>query len=262
MRNLQLDRPLVCFDLETTGTDIQRDRVVQIALVRLEPDGRRQIFRSLVHPGRAIPPEATAVHGISDADVAAAPGFDAILADVLSILEGADLAGFNVIKFDLPLLEAEILRAGGALDLAGRRLLDAMTIFHRQEPRNLEAAVRFYCGQAMDRPHDALADAEATLQVLDAQLERYADLPRDPAGLHEFCNRASGRFLDRNRKLRWNDAGEAVLAFGKHQGKTLQQMAADKSDRGYLEWMRGGDFSAEVKGIVAKALDGQFPRRA
>ena len=264
MQNLPLGRPLVCFDVETTGKDPQKDRIVQIALVRVEPGGGKSTFATLVNPERPIPAGATSVHGITDADVLTAPCFRQVVPDVERLLSGADLAGYNLIRFDLPLLEKEFQRAGAVLDLAGRRVIDAMTIFHRQEPRNLEAAVRFYCGQDLQGAHDALADTEATLAVLDAQLARYADLPRDAAGLHEFCNPDHDRFVDRTRKLRWNDAGEAELTFGKHQGKTLQQMATHPNDRNYLEWMRGqsSDFSAEVKAIVEQALSGRYPRRS
>jgi DNA polymerase III subunit epsilon len=261
MQNLQLDRPLVCFDLETTGIDVQQDRIVQVAMIRLEPGGKRRTYSTLVNPGRPIPAAATAVHGIDDAMVLTAPRFDQILDDVLRLLEGADLSGFNFIRFDLPLLEAEIARHGRVLDIRGRRLIDAMTIFHRQEPRHLEAAVRFYCGRELAGAHSAQADAEATLAVLDAQLARYPDLPRHPDGLHEFCNPDHGRFVDRARKFRWNNQDEAELVFGKHAGKTLRAMAADARDRGYLEWILGSDFAQEVKDIVRRALGGDFPTR-
>jgi DNA polymerase III subunit epsilon len=261
MQNLQLDRPLVCFDLETTGTDVRNDRIVQIALIRVETGGGRRTVATLVDPGRPIPPAATAVHGIRDHDVENAPPFARIRAEVEEILAGADLAGFNMVRFDLPMLEAEIERAGGKLDTAGRRLLDAMTIFHQKEPRTLEAAMRFYCGRELAGSHSAEADAAATLEVLDAQLARYTDLPRDPAGLHAVCNPDEGLFLDRTRKLRWSDAGEAVIAFGKHQGKTLRAMTAVPADRDYLKWMMSKDFSDEVKEILVKALSGVFPVR-
>ncbi len=264
MQNLPLDRPLVCFDVETTGKDPQKDRIVQIALIRVEPGGGKTTFTTLVNPERPIPPDATAVHGIGDADVLTAPRLGEVVPDIERLLAGADLAGYNLIRYDLPLLEQEFKRVGATLDLAGRRVIDAMTIFHRQEPRNLEAAMRFYCGRDFLNPHDALADTEATLAVLDAQLARYADLPRDAAGLHEYCNPSDERFADRTRKFRWNDAGEAALAFGKHEGKTLQQMATHPRDRDYLEWICGpsSNFSAEVKAIVEQALSGQFPRRS
>lgn len=261
MQNLQLDRPLVCFDLETTGTDPAKDRIVQIALVRLGPDGARRTFSTLVNPQRPIPPDATAVHGIRDEHVRSAPSFSQIRADVEAMLDGADLAGFNVLKFDLPLLEAEIRREGGAFAARGRRVVDAMVIFHRMEPRNLVAAVRFYCARDLVGAHSAEADALATLDVLDAQLARYPELPRDPAGLNAFCNPGGDRFVDRGRKFRWNEQGEAVFAFGKHEGKALRDMARNPQDRRYLEWMLGADFNDEVKAILRDALGGVYPVR-
>jgi DNA polymerase-3 subunit epsilon len=261
MQNLQLDRPLVCFDLETTGTDIASDRIVQIALVRVDPDGRRTTLSTLVHPQRPIPPEATAVHGIKDEHVRSAPPFSQIRAEVEEFVQGADLAGYNLVRFDLPLLEAEVQREGGRLDLRGARLLDAMVIFKKKERRDLTAAVQFYCGRSHEGAHTAEADTLATLDVLDAQLARYDDLPRDVAGLHEFCNQGFERFVDRTRKFRWTDAGEAAFNFGKHEGRTLAEMVGNPRDRSYLEWMLGKDFPEEVKGILRDALDGVLPRR-
>ncbi|MBE0566118.1 MAG: 3'-5' exonuclease [Krumholzibacteria bacterium] len=261
MRNLALDRPLVAFDLETTGVDVDRDRIVQIGLVRLEPGGTSRTWNRLVNPERPIPAEATAIHGISDDDVRDQPTFAQLTAEVETWLAGADLAGFNSTRFDLPLLQAELRRAGSALAFAGARHLDAMSIFHQMERRDLTAAYRFYCGKELTGAHDALADVTATLEVLDAQLERYAELPRDLDALHRFCNPDEGRFVDRTRKFIWNDEGEAVFTFGKVAGRTLQEVAAGRETRGFLEWMLGKDFSAEVKAIVRDALVGTFPRR-
>ncbi len=261
MKNLNLERALVGFDLETTGIDFDKDRIVQIALVRVEPDGRRSTFKTLVDPERPIPPQATAIHGIRDEDVAGAPTFARIRNEVEEMLKDADLAGFNSIRFDLPLLQAEVRRAGGMLDLRGVRHLDAMRIFHAKEPRDLTAACRFYCDRDLTGAHDALADVTATLEVLDAQLARYADLPREAAGLHAFCNPDEGKFLDVHRKLAWNDQGEAVLTFGKFQGRTLQQICALPDGRGYLEWVLGKDFGEDLKAILREALGGVFPRR-
>lgn len=261
MQNLDLDRPLVCFDLETTGTNVASDRIVQIALIRVEPDGGRRRFTSLVNPGRPIPPEASAVHGITDDHVRSAPRFRQVRPDVEEILHGADLAGFNITRFDLPLLETEIQRAGGTYSARGRRVIDAMTIFHRMEPRNLEAAVRFYCGAELPGAHSAEVDATATLEVLDAQLARYPDLPRDPEALHEFCNPGGDRWVDRTRKFRWDDRGEAVFCFGKYRDKVLREVVVSVEGRDYLQWMQNQDFTDEVKKILADALDGVFPVR-
>ncbi len=261
MKNLALDRALVCFDLETTGTDVMRDRIVQIAAIRVEPDGSRQTHSSLVNPGCSIPAGATAVHGITDADVADAPPFAILWPRLASLFADADLAGFNMVNFDLPLLEEEVRRTGDDLAVSGRRLLDAMRIFHRKEPRDLTAALRFYCDEDLAGAHDALADTTATLDVLDAQLARYPDLPRDAAGLHAFCNPHADLYLDRTRRLRWNDDGDAVLAFGKHEGRTLEEMVGSRAGRGYLEWMVSSDFKQDVKDILREALDGVYPRR-
>ncbi len=259
MRRLQLDRPLVCFDLETTGTDIANDRIVEIGMVRVEPLGLRRSFRTLVDPERPIPAEASAVHGITDDDVRGQPTLAEVAGEIHAMLDDADLAGFNSARFDLPLLAIELERIGRPLDLSGRRHVDAMQIFHLKEPRDLTAAYRFYCGKDLTDAHSALADVEATLEVLDAQLERYDDLPRDLDGLHRLCNPDGDRFLDLTRKIAWNDEGEAVLAFGKHRGTPLRQLAREKPD--YMQWMLGRDFSPQVKRILADALEGRFPRR-
>lgn len=260
MQNLRLTRPLAIFDLETTGIDVERDRIVQIAVIRVETDGSRRTFDTLVNPERPIPPEATRVHGIKDSDVAHAPTFSQIRREVEELLADADLGGFNSIRFDTPLLQNELRWSGSGLDLNQAKQVDAMRIFHAMEPRTLEAAMRFYCGQEMTNAHSALADTEATLAVLDAQLGRYDDLPRDMESLHKFCNPDQGRFVDRTRKFVWTSEGEAAFTFGKLKGKTLQQ-AVKGEDRGYLEWMLNKDFSDEVKEILRKALEGTFPAR-
>lgn len=259
MKNLDLDRPLVCFDLETTGVSVERDRIVEIAMVRIEPGGERSTFRSLVNPGMPIPPGATAVHGISDADVRDAPRFEQIVDRILEMLDGADLAGYNTGRFDIPLLTAELARTGREAEMAGRRHFDAFKIFVRMEPRTLTAAYSKYCGAELADAHSALADVEATLEVLDAQLERYSDLPRDPDGLHRFCNPDEGRYVDTTRKFAWDDNGRAVFTFGKHRDRSLEEVAAESRD--YLEWMLGKDFSDEVAKILREALAGRFPAR-
>ena len=191
MRHLKLDRPLVVLDLETTGTDVERDRIVQIGLIRVEPDGSRRTYESLVNPERPIPPAATAVHGITDADVRDRPTFAALGPELRPWLADADVAGFNAIRFDLPLLENELRRAGSDLDLSQARRFDALHIFHKMEPRDLVAAYQFYCGKELADAHSALADAGATLEVLDAQIAHYEEIPAEPDALHRFhrCGR-------------------------------------------------------------------------
>lgn len=259
MKNLNLDRPLAFFDLETTGTDVGRDRIVQIAIIRVEPNGQRRTFETLVNPECPIPPEATAIHGISDADVREQPTFAQIRQEVEEYLTGADLAGYNSIRFDQPLLQNELKRTGSALDLADARHLDAMIIFHKMERRDLSAAYRFYCDQELEGAHSALADTSATLEILDAQVARYDEVPSTTQELHDFCNADQKRYVDRDRKLIWNDKGEPEFTFGKLRGMTLRAVVADPDGRGYLEWILKKDFSEDLKEICRDALAGVFP---
>lgn len=261
MQNLKLDRPLAVFDLETTGVDPDKDRIVQMAIVRVEPDGRRTTFETLVNPECSIPPEATRVHGIRDEDVRDKPTFSQIRREVEEYLAGAALGGFNSINFDAPLLQAELRRSESDLDLRTFKQVDAMRIFHRMEPRDLTAAYRFYCDQELVGAHSALADTEATLAILDAQVGRYPEVPDQLEALHTFCNPDEGRFVDRSRKFKWDDRGEAVFTFGKYRGSGLRDVCADDRGRGYLEWMLNKDFNEEVKDILRQALGGVFPRR-
>ncbi|MFO7653069.1 MAG: 3'-5' exonuclease [Candidatus Krumholzibacteriia bacterium] len=261
LRHLRLDRPLVVFDLETTGIDVARDRIVQLALIRVEPDGTRRLLETLVDPEQPIPAASTAIHGIGDEDVRGQPTLAELVPLLHELLAGADLAGFNSIAFDLPLLVQELHRVGSPLDLGDARHLDAMVIFKRMEQRNLSAALRFYCGRDLEGAHAALADAEAALDVLDAQAGHYDELPRDAEGLHAFCNERAARYVDATRKFGWDEDGEAVLAFGKLNGRRLRDVACEPDGRGFLQWMLGRDFTAEVKQIVQLALDGTYPRR-
>lgn len=257
MKNLALDRPLAFFDLETTGTRPDADRIVEICIVVVHPDGTDTRYTRRVNPGIPIPAGATAVHGIHDADVAEEPPFGDILPEVDRLLEGADLAGFNVISYDLPLLEAEYSRAGRPFRRDGRRLVDAQRIFHLREPRTLSGAVRFYVGREHEGAHGAEADVLATVEVLDAQLERYDDLPRSVDGLA----RASipEDWVDAQGKIRWSGE-EALLDVGKHRGRSLRDLARD--DPSYLRWIaEKSDFPADTRRIIAEALEGRFPER-
>jgi len=263
MGGLLLERPLVCFDLETTGTDFGRDRIVEIGIVRLEPDGSRREWAQRVNPGMSIPPGATAVHGITDADVAGEPPLEQLAPRILELLAGADIAGFNSTGFDLPFLAADLDRVGFPLLLDGARHVDAMRIFHLKEPRDLSAAVRFYCARELEGAHSALADARATLDVLEAQVQRYADLPRDLGGLHAFCRQGRRDVVDLEGKLAWNAAGEAVFTFGKYRGKSLQQVGVE--DPSYFRFLQREDlvrpFSPELRRIARAAAEGRFPER-
>jgi DNA polymerase-3 subunit epsilon len=253
---LQLDRDLVVLDTETTGADISVDRVIQLALIRLRPDGSRKEYETLVHPGMPIPIEAQRVHGISDAAVEFAPPFRRIAPEVLDLLREAALAGYNLLRFDIPLLRSEFQRAGHCWSLEGVRVLDAQVIFHKMEPRDLSAALRFYCGRDLVGAHGALADTRATLDVLLGQLERYPELPRQVGALDGLFHVPDPRFLDSQRRFTWRN-GEATFNFGARKGQTLRDVACRNPD--YLQWMLNRDFSEDVKALVAEALAGKFP---
>lgn len=254
MRHLRLQRPLVFFDLETTGIDPTRDKIVEIAMIRVEPDGTRRAAAHRVNPGGPIPKEATAIHGIGDDDVRDAPRFAEIAGEVVALLEGADLAGFNVRRFDVPLLERELKECGHDLAMRGRRVIDVMSIFHRKEPRDLAAAVRYFLDRDHDGAHGAAADIAATLDVLDAQLARYEDLPRDLDGLDRWLNPQPVDAVDRNGKFVVRE-GEIVFAFGKLRGRPLREAA--QAERDYLEWILRQDFPEDARALVERALRGE-----
>ena len=257
VRGLFLSRPLAVFDLETTGVSPAVDRIIEITIIRLALDGSETVLHMRLNPDVPIPPDATAVHRITDEDVAGEPTFAAVAAEIYAFLEGCDLAGFNVIRFDLPMLEAEFERAGVEFSREGRAVVDAMTIFHEREPRNLAGAARFYLEREMPEVHTSESDARATLDVLSAQLQRYPDLPQDMETLHEFCNPVNPDWIDAEGKFVW--ANEIpTIGFGRHKGHSLQELASEPEPN-YLHWMLGQDFSAEVVDIIRDALNGEFP---
>jgi DNA polymerase-3 subunit epsilon len=228
-RRLRPARPICALDIESTGVDPVTDRVVEVGVIRVEPDGRAHSLAQVIDPGRSIPATATAVHGLSDVDVAGAPKFAAVAPALAAFLDGADLVGFNL-PFDLLALTAEFERTGLVFDLDGRALLDGMAIFRRQEPRDLRAAVRVFLGREHRGGHRAQADAGAALQVVDAQLARYLDLPARPEDLHRLLVG-----VDVGGRLRRGPDGRVALAFGKHRGRPLAEVAAN--DPGYLRWL-------------------------
>jgi DNA polymerase-3 subunit epsilon len=245
LRHLTLARPLAVLDVETTGTDPARDRVVELALLTLFPDRTHNLYQTRLNPGVPIPPAATAVHGIGDADVRDAPPFATIASDLVRRLAGCDLAGFGIAGFDLPLLCAEFARAGVPFDLSGRAVVDALAVYRRYEARTLSAAVRFYLGREHTAAHAAAGDAIAAAVVLDAQVGRYA-LPPRPAELHALLHP-----VDVGGKFRCEN-GAVVFAFGKHTGRRLDDVAA--TDRGYLEWVLDRPFLPDVHHLVRSAL--------
>jgi DNA polymerase-3 subunit epsilon len=248
-RHLVLAKPLAILDLETTGTDPQVDRIVEISVLRALPDGSHTHRNRRINPGIPIPGEATAIHGISDADVANEPFFHELAAGLRKFLDGCDLCGFNIKRFDLRVLCAEFRRAARPLDLEGRAVLDPMELFHARERRDLAAAVRFYCGREHTEAHVARSDVLATAEVLDNMLARYTDLPRTVVGLDQHLKKpnavdAAGKFI--------RVGGEIRFTFGKYRGEPLDAVA--QMDPGYLEWMLAQDFFDDTKDIVKAAL--------
>jgi DNA polymerase III subunit epsilon len=248
---LPLERPLVVFDTETTGTNSRSDRIVEIACVKIYPDGRREDWERRLNPGIPIPAGSTAIHGISDADVAAAPRFRDVAAELAAYLEGCDLAGYNIAGFDLPVLRAEFLRAGVPFEVSDRRLVDAQRIFFSREPRHLAAAARFYCQSEHDGAHGARADAEMTLRVLVGQLERYAELPRTVGELHEQFCAGIDQDIDPEGRFRLVN-GEPTVNFGKNRGRLLKDIS--REEPGFLRWILKGDFSEPVKSVARRYL--------
>lgn len=253
---LAIDRAIVVFDLETTGPDPAVDRVVELSACRIAEDGEITVRTRRVNPERPIPPEATAVHGITDADVADCPTFRQIARAVAEFFDNADLAGFNVARFDAPLLDREMREAGLDFGLAGRRIVDVMVIYKRMEPRDLSAAVRYYLSREHAHAHAAEADVLATAEVLGAQLTRYRELPRSVEALDRWCGARRPGAVDRQGKFVWRD-GEVAFAFGKYQARPLREVL--ERDRGYVEWILRSDFPADAVAVVREAIAGRWP---
>ncbi len=258
MRNLELRRPIVFLDLETTGLNVATDRIVEIALIKLHPDGRQEALVRRVNPGVPIPAEATRIHGITDADVAGEPRFAELAPELLSFIGDADIGGFNIARFDIPILQREISTSGERLEISGRAVVDAQAIFHRMEPRDLSAAYMRFCGKRIEGLHSAAADVEACIEVLDGQLDAYPDLPRTPRAIADYLNPRDPNGVDAEGKFLWRD-GTVVFGFGKKRGQPLSAVADD--DPGYLRWILDGDFAEPVKEIVRSALEGRMPER-
>jgi DNA polymerase-3 subunit epsilon len=253
----ELSRPLAFLDLETTGLSTTSDRIVEIAVIRVSPQGDVLEKVRRFNPGIPIPPEATAIHGITDEDVADEPPFTARAKSLAELLDPCDLGGFNLRRFDLPMLLAEFRRAGLPFSIQGRRLIDAQTIFHREEPRDLSAAARFYLSREHRDAHTALGDIRTTAAVLSSQLERYPHLPRDLDGLHRYCDEVQPFQTELDR---WFDrqSGDLIFRRGKHRGEPLVRVAVTAPD--YLRWMLGAeDMDEEVLDAVRRALEEPSP---
>lgn len=258
---IKLERPLAIFDLEATGLNITSDRIVEIAIVRVDPDGKKITYERRINPEMEISEEATAVHGISNEDVANAPTLKDVISEVIDFIKDCDLAGFNSNKFDLPMLAEELLRVGSDYDLSQVNHIDVQNIFHKMEQRTLSAAYQFYCNKSLENAHAAFADAEATWEVLDAQVAKYSELENNVDFLATFSLYGDVNRVDFAGRLAYNKNGEVTYNFGKHKGKSVAQVA--KEEPGYYGWMMDADFplytkqqlKAEMERIKAKRAE-------
>ena len=248
---LNLKRPIIFFDLETTGTDTSRDRIVEISMVKIAPDGEKTIKTRRINPQMPIPAQATEIHHISDEDVKDCPTFKQIAKSLKEFMEGCDFGGFNSNRFDLPLLVEEFLRAEVDVDFRRRRYIDVQNIFHKKEERTLVAAYRFYCNKDLDAAHSAEADTLATYEVLKGQLDRYAGDPRIENNIDKLAKFSTKqRTVDYAGRLILNDKDEPVISFGKHKGKTAREVYF--SEPSYFAWIDNGDFTLDTKRQFAK----------
>jgi DNA polymerase-3 subunit epsilon len=240
---LQLTRPIIIFDLETTGINLTEDRIVEISLIKVIPNGDTETKTRRINPEMHIPEQATAIHHITDEDVKNEPTFKQVAKSLAKLFEGCDIAGFNSNRFDIPMLDQEFQRADVDFDFSKARFVDVQTIFHKKEPRNLVAAYRFYCGKDLENAHSATADTQATYEVLLAQLERYSDLPTTVDKLSEFSSQ--NRNVDFMGRLIYDEKGREVINFGKYKGKVAEEVL--KKDLGYYGWIMQGDFTKNTK---------------
>ena len=242
---LNLKRPIVFFDLETTGVDTAKDRIVEISMVKVMPDGEQIVKTRKLNPGMHIPAEATAIHGITDEDVRDCPTFAQVAKSLEQFIRGCDFGGFNS---DLPVLVEEFLRAGVDVDFKRRRFVDVQNIFHKKEQRTLVAAYKFYCDKDLEDAHSAEADTLATYEVLMAQLERYPDLENDIDKLAEFSTR--GEAADYAGRILFNEKGEEVFGFGKYKGRPVAEVF--RAEPSYYAWMMNGDFPLYTKKVITE----------
>jgi len=242
---LQLKNPIVFFDLETTGTNIVSDRIVEISYLKVSTNGEEESKTRLINPEMPIPPDVTALHGISDDDVKDAPTFKKIAKSLAAQIEGCDLAGYNSNRFDIPLLAEEFLRAEVDIDLMKRKFVDIQTIFHKKEQRTLSAAYKFYCNKDLENAHSAAADTKATYEILQAQLDHYPDLQNDIDFLSEYSS--FNNQVDFAGRVIYNDKKQEVINFGKYKGRLVENVF--REDPGYYGWIMQGDFALHTKKV-------------
>ncbi len=248
---LQLNRPIAFIDLETTGVNLSSDRIIEIAIIKILPDGTRQVKRKLINPEMPIPQASTDIHGITDDMVKDAPTFRQVANELKQSIENCDLGGYNSNRFDIPLLMEEFLRVGIDVDLSSRRMVDVQHIFYQMEPRTLAAAVKFYCGRELINAHSAEADVDATIDVLMAQLDRYTTLGNTIDSI--LGTIGEEKIVDYARRLAYDDKGVEVFNFGKHKGRSVAEVL--KAEPQYYDWIMKGDFPLHTKKKLTEILN-------
>lgn len=250
---LNLTKPIAFFDLETTGLNISKDKIIEISILKVFPDNSEKIFTQRINPVISIPEESTAIHGITNEDVSNSPTFSEVAEQIKDFIGEADLAGYNSNRFDIPFLLEELLNHKVELNMEGRRYIDVQTIFHKMEQRTLSAAYKFYCDKEIVNAHSAEADTIATYEVLKAQLDRYPEVENDMDFLFEFTQVGKHRRIDFVGRLALNEEGQLVYNFGKNTGKTVAEVFA--KEPGYHRWILDNDFPLYTKSILKKETD-------
>lgn len=245
---LKLHKPICFFDLETTGLNVGKDRIVEISVLKVFPNGNKESKTLRVNPEIPISREAQAVHGISNEDVADEPTFKEIAPQIWEMMKDSDLAGYNSNRFDVPLLAEEFMRSGFEFDIDRHRLVDVQVIFYKKEPRDLTTAFKYYCDKDLKDAHSAAADVEATYEVLKAQIEKYEDLENDIRFLSEFTTQK--QTADLAGFIGYNDKGDEIFSFGKHKGKKVTEVF--DTDPGYYGWIQNADFPLYTKKVLTK----------
>jgi DNA polymerase-3 subunit epsilon len=245
---MQLDRAIVFFDIESTGLSVTKDKIVQISLLKILPDKKEQSLTFTLNPEIPIPAEVVAIHGITDEQVKNKPKFVEVAQEIFDFVNECDLAGFNLLKFDVPMLLEEFIRVNLELDIEKIHIIDVQAIYHKMEQRTLSAAYKFYCNQELTNAHDAEADTIATFEVFKAQLNKYDNLQKDIPGIVNFLG-ANNR-VDLEGRVVKNDKGEVVFNFGKHKGRKVSQVF--ESEPSYYNWMMDGDFSGYTKKVIQR----------
>lgn len=255
---IPLERPVIVFDLESTGVNPYVDRVIEIGAVKQYPDGHIETYLQRINPECKMSDNVITIHGITNEALKGEPIFADVAEEVYNFFKDCDLGGFGLLKFDVPILREEFRRANIYWHLEDVHIVDALRIYHAREPRNLTSALKFYCEENLENAHSAFADAEATFKVIAGQLKHYQDLPHNISELGDLCNPKNPDKVDPDGKLRWEE-NEVVINFGPKTGITLRQMV--KNDPNFLRWILNKGFSDKVKSIVSEALKGNFPTR-